>query len=252
MVVGLDKFRAHFSGYGDQYVLIGGTATFLVLDEMGLEARATKDLDIVLCVEALDKGFAEAFWTFVKKAGYQVQQRSDGKKVFYRFQKPADLGYPAMLELFSRKPDEMVLGEDSHLTPIPVGEEVSSLSAILLDEEYYAFLHAHKIEIDGVPIVEEQCLIPLKAKAWLDLTERKRTGMKVDSKDINKHRNDVLRLHQLFTPEDRVDLPATVKSDLERFLAELSADEAVDLKNLKIPGTLPEIVQGLRTAYGIE
>lgn len=102
MVVGLDRFREHFAGYSDHYLLIGGTATYLVLNEAGLEARATKDLDIVLCVEVIDARFAEAFWAFVKDAGYAIQQRSDGKKMSYRFQKPADKRYPVMLELFSR------------------------------------------------------------------------------------------------------------------------------------------------------
>lgn len=41
MVVGLDRFRKHFADFADQYVLIGGTATFLVLDEAGLDARMT-------------------------------------------------------------------------------------------------------------------------------------------------------------------------------------------------------------------
>jgi len=253
MVVGLDKFREHFAGYAEQYVLIGGAATYLVLDEVGLEARATKDLDIVLCVESLSRDFAEAFWDFVKEAGYQIQQRSDGKKVFYRFQKPTNKDYPAMLELFSRAPDQMVLGEDSHLTPIPIDEEVSSLSAILLDEAYYAFLHAHKIQIDGVPVVQEHCLIPLKAKAWLDLTARKETGERVDSRDIKKHRSDILRLHQLFSAELRVELPETVKRDLASFLEAMERDESIDLKSLKIRGTIvPEIVQRLRATYEIE
>ena len=107
-----------------------------------------------------------------------------GRKVFYRFDKPADPSYPAMLELFSRNPDDLVLGDDSHLTPIPVAEDVSSLSAILLNEDYYGFLHARKRNIGGVPVVGEECLIPLKARAWLDLTARKEAGEHVDSRDI--------------------------------------------------------------------
>jgi hypothetical protein len=82
MVVGLDRFRTHFADFADQYVLIGGTATFLVLDEAGLDARMTRDLDIVLCVEALESDFIKAFWAFVHAGGYQNQQRSTGKKVF--------------------------------------------------------------------------------------------------------------------------------------------------------------------------
>lgn len=53
MVKGLDVFRGHFAGYEDQYVLIGGTAATLAMAEAGLEFRATKDLDIVLHIEAL-------------------------------------------------------------------------------------------------------------------------------------------------------------------------------------------------------
>jgi hypothetical protein len=54
MVKGIDPFKAHFEGFSDRYVLIGGVACFLSLDEAGLDFRVTKDLDIVLCVEALD------------------------------------------------------------------------------------------------------------------------------------------------------------------------------------------------------
>ena len=51
MVKGIDRFRAHFEDLNDRYVLIGGAACFLALDKAGLEFRATKDLDIVLCVD---------------------------------------------------------------------------------------------------------------------------------------------------------------------------------------------------------
>ena len=53
MVRGLDVFREHFAGHADQFVLIGGTAATLAMEEAGLEFRATKDLDIVLHIEAL-------------------------------------------------------------------------------------------------------------------------------------------------------------------------------------------------------
>jgi len=72
----------------------------------------------------------DAFWAFVKAGKYQIQQKSSGRKQFYRFQKPQDETYPFMLELFSRKPDALALADESQLTPIPVDEDVSSLSAI--------------------------------------------------------------------------------------------------------------------------
>ena len=57
MVRGLDYFRRHFASYSDRYVLIGGTACTLLMEDVGLNFRATKDLDIVLHVEALDAKF---------------------------------------------------------------------------------------------------------------------------------------------------------------------------------------------------
>jgi hypothetical protein len=65
MVTGVDRFRAHFVDHEHQYVLIGGAACELIMDDAGLDFRATKDLDIVLIVEALDPAFS-AFMAFVK------------------------------------------------------------------------------------------------------------------------------------------------------------------------------------------
>ena len=87
MIRGMNKFQEHFADFGDQYVLIGGAASDLVMEDAGATFRATKDLDIVLCLEALNQEFAEAFWEFINAGGYQNQQRSTGDKIFYRFPK---------------------------------------------------------------------------------------------------------------------------------------------------------------------
>lgn len=57
MIHGLDKFREHFAGFADRYVLIGGAAADLVMGEAGIDFRATKDFDIVLSIEVLDTSF---------------------------------------------------------------------------------------------------------------------------------------------------------------------------------------------------
>ena len=149
---GLDVFRAWFADYPDQYILIGGTAATLAMEEAGLDFRATKDLDVVLHVEALTPAFGETFWRFIEAGGYEIRQASDtGKPAFYRFQKPTDNSFPVMVELFSRAPDSLRPIENGQLTPIPFDEAVSSLSAILLDDAYYAFIMAGRREIDGLP-----------------------------------------------------------------------------------------------------
>lgn len=254
MVRGLDIFRDWFATYADQYVLIGGTAASLTMEEAGLAFRATKDLDIVLHVEALTPAFGEAFWQFVEAGGYEIRQASDtGKPVFYRFQKPADERYPAMVELFATAPDGLHPAAGSQLTPIPLDEAVSSLSAILLDETYYSFIMAGRREVDGLPWIGEDRLIPLKAIAWLELTARKEQGSKVDAKDVRKHLNDVLRLSQLLAPATHIPLAAKIGDDMTRFLVAVAADTTIDPKTLQLGNvTVAELVARIAQAYEIE
>jgi len=249
MVRGLDKFREHFRAYTGQYVLIGGAACDLLMEEAGLEFRATKDLDIVLIVEALDPLFVRAFWEFVRAGKYEAYQSKSGERHYYRFQKPEDDKYPFMLELFARRPDMLVLTEDAHLTPIPVDEEVSSLSAILMNDAYYAFLQSGKRTIDGITIVGPEHLIPLKARAWLDFTGRKKAGDTSDSKDIAKHKNDVFRLYRVLDPAFKTDVPKEIRKDMGAFLDAMEA-EPPDLKNLRIKDqSLDSVLAELRRLY---
>ena len=169
MVRGIEQFKKHFADFTDRYVLIGGTASTLAMDELGIDFRATKDLDIVLCIEALDTQFVEEFWRFVQLGGCENKQKSTGESLFYRFYSAKDSSFPEMLELISRVPDVLGIAEDSHLTPIPVGSEVSSLSAILMDDAYYSLIHDRRRVVSDLSIIGAECLIPLKARAYLDL-----------------------------------------------------------------------------------
>lgn len=126
--------------------------------------------------------------------------------------------------------------EDAILTPLPIDDEISSLSAILLNEAYYELLKTGQIMVDGIPVLSPTCLIPFKAKAWLDLTERKLNGEQIDSKNIKKHKNDVFRLAQLITANTRQFLSPEIEEDMKEFLSEIT-DETVDLKSLGIRGT---------------
>jgi len=252
MIKGLDKFRAHFANYADRYVLIGGTASMLAMNELGQDFRATKDLDIVLCIEALDKEFAQAFWAFVKAGGYANCQKSKSPRQFYRFDHPLDTSYPDMLELFSRVPDVMEPVAGAHLTPIPVSEEVSSLSAILLDDDYYNFIHESRTTIDGLSVIGPSCIIPLKARAFLDLSNRKATGEHVDSSDIKKHRNDILRLFNILDLSQPIEVPQSIKDDLSACF-ERMRQEAVDPKQFGVRNrSLEDVLEALEKLYGIK
>ena len=172
MVRGLSKFREYFSEYPDSYILIGGCACDLNLEEAALEYRTTRDLDIVLCADGHDRDFFRVFWRFVKDGRYKWE-KSSGEKTFYRFHSPGSEDFPSMLELFSRRPEDLELSVDAHLTPIPVDDEISSLSAILLDDDYYHFLRNNRIVRAGLSVASPAALIVLKAKAWMDLNLRR-------------------------------------------------------------------------------
>ncbi len=137
MVRGIESFRKWFHGYEDKYAIIGGTACDLLMTDEGLDFRATKDIDLVLIVEAVDAEFGRRFWKYVVEAGYKHRNKSTGGQEFYRFSSPSSRAYPAMIELFTRKPDAIELPENAVLSPLPIDEEISSLSAILLDDDYY-------------------------------------------------------------------------------------------------------------------
>lgn len=252
MVVGLDTFKAHFKGFEDRYVLIGGTASSIGIAELGGEFRGTRDLDIVLTIESLDEDFSRAIWDFIKLGKYKNLQKSgEGeKRIFYRFNKPKDTSYPYMLEFFSRVPDaiEFKETEDSVFTPIPLEEELSSLSAILLNDDYYAFIHENKHVLYGLPVVTTNGLIPLKAYAHKNLVAMKDAGKSVKKVDLTKHKKDVFRLHSVL--DQRVEcLPADdIKSDM-RDCFNLIRGEPPNLKDLKLLGDVEEILQELEEYY---
>lgn len=245
---GIETFKAFFKGYESQYVLIGGAACDLLFEEAGQSFRATKDLDLVLLVEALTPEFGRAFWRFVRKGGYENRQKSTGEPQFYRFSKPSDTAFPAMLELFSRS-GAALDDSESKLTPIHIGDEASSLSAILLDGEYYRLLVSCSVAVEGVSVLSVEGLIPFKAKAWLDLSARRAEGQRVDEKDVKKHRNDVCRLATLLTGAERPAVSAGVRDDMRRFM-EVYAADPVDPKALGIRGVqAQDVVDVLRSVY---
>lgn len=251
MVKGLDIFRDYFKDHTDKYILIGGTACDIAMGQMGLDFRATKDLDIVLIVEALNAEFGGLIWEFIKKGQYQNKQKSTGKTEFYRFYGPKESTFPYMLEFFARKPEVLKLDNESHLAPIPIDEEISSLSAILLNDDYYNFIINGKYIVEAMPVIPQEYIIPLKSKAYLDLSQRRHEGDKIDKKDIKKHKNDVFRLYQILSPDTEMVLPETISDDMNRFFIEI-VDDPPDLKALGIHGTgLAEVLNNLKKIYSL-
>lgn len=229
MVRGIEKFKEHFAKYKHNYVIIGGTACELHEDAAGLIPRATKDIDMILIVEALSRDFVTEFWRFVKAAQYDENQIGEKgetpKQQYYRFKKPANPNYPSQIELFSRTLDAFELPEDVHITPIPTDADLSSLSAILLDDDYYNYTIQHSALEDDVHISNIESLIVLKCRAYLEMKKRKETSGEGDDRQIRKHRNDVFRLvASIPSKEQTFELPEKIYRDVVSFLKLMETD----------------------------
>lgn len=252
MVIGIDKFKDFFADHQDHYAIIGGTACDLLFDEAGLGFRATKDIDMVLCVEVVDAAFGERFRDFLNAGGYEAREQSSGHREFYRFHKPSDQEFPYMVELFSREPDTINLPEDTGIIRLDVEADIVSLSAILLDPDYFDALQRGKRTLDGVTILDQSILIPFKARAYLDLTKRRAEGDEtVKGDDIKKHRNDVFRLSQLLPGNAVIDVSDVLREDIRSFLEDIESEGKLDPKSFNVPMTREEAIAFLRGSYVI-
>lgn len=221
---GLKIFKDYFKGYEKSYVMIGGTACTVILDEMGENFRATKDFDIVLIIENIDKNFVSKFWNFINDGKYKNRYIGKENCRFYRFEKPEDKNYPAMIELFSRLPNGIELYPGSHLLPLHIADDISSLSAILLNDDYYSFLLKGIKIIDEIPVLDEIHLIPFKAKAWCELTDRNILGEVGLTSHIKKHIKDIALLLSLIGDNVSIVIENYVLLDMIRFSEEMEKE----------------------------
>lgn len=219
MVRGLNIFKKYFEQYPDNYVIIGGTACDIIIDEAGFVPRATKDIDMILVVEALNAEFIKQFWQFINDGKYLQREKSNDEREYYRFIKPENIDFPYQIELFSRTPDVIFLEGDAYLTPIPVDDDLSSLSAILLNDGYYNYVIGHSQVEDGLHLANIEALICLKAKAFIEIKERIEEGSKEETKHLRKHKADVFRLAVMLIPELVFDLPESIQADIHQFAA---------------------------------
>lgn len=223
-MVGLDKFREAFAHYSENYVIIGGTACDIAMTGTAVRARATHDIDMIVIVENMSAAFAERFWQFIKEAGYRPEKRKTGQGEpasyeLYRFLDGKD-GYPSMIELLSRHSD--ILGEPQGLLiePLPTSDDVSSLSAIIMDDDFYHFTIENSVLTNGIRHASPIALIALKARAYLNLTKDKQEGKHVNTKDIKKHRSDVLK-NVVIAENTNVAAPESIKQCVMEFVADL-------------------------------
>jgi hypothetical protein len=227
-MVGIDKIREYFGNFNANYVIIGGTACNLNLEDADLQGRATKDVDIILVSEAISTEYVRQFWAFIKAGGYKpckINSTDKTKRGYYRFIEPAETSFPAYIELFSRVSDKIWIPKDVHLAHIDTDEEyLTGFSVILMDSDYYNYAVKHSREIRGIQVLDKEALVILKIRAYLNNKKRKEEGYKIHQDDVDKHKKDIYRLSFLFSGEERYDVPNNIKTDFKNFLVELQSD----------------------------
>jgi hypothetical protein len=248
---GLDIFRRHFANNTDDYAVIGGAACDLLLDGSPVRARATKDIDMLLFVEGLSEEFFEAFWGFVTSGGYKVKCRISGSPVLFRFREPHEPSYPQMIELFSRD-SRLVEGfSQSHVISLQAPDDLSDLSAILLDDDYYNLAKNGRVVIDSVSTLGIEEIIVFKAKAYLELSKKRDRGEAVHGDDIKKHRTDVIRLATQLSDRIYPLDSSIIRNDMREFLDQLETSYG-ELRALRAPIKDPiALVSTLRSVFDL-
>lgn len=260
MVKGLDIFKKAFADYPDSYVIIGGAACDFHETVAGQNARATKDLDIILVIEALDHHFVQRFWEFIKEGDYSEKQRGEFPRnyrhKYYRFKNPTKRTFPAQIELFSRVIDNLVLPEEQHIIPIRSNSDLSSLSAILLDDTYYYYTINHSRLYEGIHFANIESLIALKCKAYIENVPSLSNNNIMDSKHLKKHKNDIFRLVAAIpTAIKEYKVPKKIFDDINLF-CELVVQDMPDqnlIRDMGLRGITPEqILHRLTSMFILE
>ena len=250
MVQGLDKFVEYFKDFKNDYVVIGGLATAMVMNQLDFTFRATKDIDLVV-ISNDNEEFLKRLLSFIELAGYRTKQRTknDTKHNLFRFFESDDKSYPEQIELFAIHNEDSTIISNRHIVPIETPEFYDYLSAILLDKDYYNLLIDNTVEINGLNVASAEVLIPLKIHAHLNLINGK-------SNYDGKHLRDVIRLCTVLDGENNISLYGEAKEDFLKFIPifeEIEKDKVKTiLKSMQINNvSKDELISLFRVSYKI-
>ena len=153
-----------------------------------------------------------------------------------------------MIELFSKRLNDSS-EVPSGIIPIHIDDDTSSLSAILLNDDYYQFMLEGRKVVNGISVLDAEHLIPFKMFAWLDLKNRKAAGEHVNDRDMRKHKYDVFRLLQIADRNLKIVAKGLVKEKIKQFLNEIPKED-IPFKQLGLSFEMNEAIKYLNDIYG--
>lgn len=222
---GLSHFQQYCKSLQEMYVVVGGFATVMLLDE-GLgdgHGKATHDIDLVLLTTSSIE-MSQRIKQYVQEGKYEIQKGNKDQYHYYRFVKPEIEGFAKEIELFASNENDLKLDDSQRIIPIDPEEGLYSLSAIMLDPEYFEMIKNNVTMSVVAPCTNTQATIMLKMSAFFDLKARNDNKWK-------KHRQDILKLSLLLTGEERLQMTGRMVEDFESFMTHLEKD--VDQKMIK-------------------
>jgi len=249
---GFDHFCNYLIGFEEHYVIIGGGAASILMDDEGLEFRATKDVDLVVIARSQDLNFR--LLAYIKEGGYKLKEATDKVPRYYRFKNPTQNEYPKMIEIFARNELGLELEEGQYIIPI-TDSAAEKLSAILLDDEYFDLIRKNlTTSKSGIPLINVLGNICLKARAHRELYERKQGGdQTVDEKDVQKHLKDIWRLAVMLTGEEIITLSGLPAKDIGDAIRKLEKLPEMHFKQVmeKTPAKLADVMGALQKVFKV-
>ncbi len=198
-------------------------------------------------------GFLRALADYIKDGDYENREKVEGASQYYRFNKPKKSDFPKQIELFSKKPEGLVLFDEQHIIPLQKIDVGDRFSGILLEDEYYDLIQSNALDGEHCKYISAVAQIPLKARAFNELRERKAHGFSVDDSDIRKHRNDILLLSQALPVGGSLKISGLPLLHLKSYLNEISSTLTdvglVDYCKNKKLGSASEIITALTDFY---
>ncbi len=248
---GFDHFCTYLNGLEKHYVIIGGGAAAILLEDEGLEFRSTRDVDLVVLGRSDDLN--TRILSYVQEGEYKIKEATEGTPRFYRFREPNKKECPGLIEIFARNELRLELAEGQYIIPI-IDASVEKLSAILLDDKYFEIIQTNLVtSSSGIPLINALANICLKARAHRELFDRKNSGdSTVDEKSIQKHLKDIWRLAAVLTGDEEITLAGQPLKDISSAIAKLDQLPSSQFKQVmeKTPGlTIAPVMTVLKKVF---